>query len=423
MPAAPATTPRGATPEDPLPLRDAADRIAALLRDLPARWLEGQVTEVKPRPGATMAFLTLRDVTEDVSFSLVCHPRLVTAEDSPAAVGQRVVVLARPEFWRRRGQLMLRATEIRAVGLGDLLARLERLRRALAAEGLFDDERKQPLPFLPHAVGLITGRAGDARHDVIAHTRRRWPAVRLVIREVAVQGATAAAEVTAALQALATTPGVDVIVIARGGGSFEDLLPFSDETLLRAVADCRIPVVSAIGHEADTPLLDLVADRRASTPTDAARLIVPDAAAEAAALDRTMVGVRARVAALVAAEHRWLADVRSRPVLADPTALVGRERGRIAELRTRITLRARAMVDQETTAMAGLVGRLRALSPQATLDRGYAVVIRPADGAGSPPAAGPPRIIRDAAEVGIGEPLLIRVARGRLGVVVNEVLP
>jgi len=405
---------RGAAPEDPLPLREAADRIAGLLRDLPPRWLEGQVTEVKPRPGAAMGFLTLRDVEQDVSMSVVCPPSLITAPDSPVVVGQRVVAFARPEFWRRRGQLMLRTSEIRAVGIGDLLARLERLRQRLAAEGLFADSRKRALPFLPRTIGLITGRAGDAQHDVLAHVRRRWPAAVVLVAEVAVQGPTAAAEVAAAVTDLGRRDGVDVLVIARGGGSFEDLLPFSDEDLLRTVAACPVPVVSAIGHEADTPLLDLVADRRASTPTDAARLIVPDAAEEATGLARTMTLLRHRVRTLIAAEGRWLADVRSRPVLAEPRGVLVREEGRLADVLSRLRRTTLATIAQEAAAVAGLTGQMRALSPQATLDRGYAVVLTDDS---------PARVLRAATETRPAALLDVRLGRGRLLAQVVEAHP
>ena len=227
-------------------------------------------------------FLTLRDPVAAVSVRVICPRAVLDAADPPPAEGARVVVWAKPDFNTTRGSFSLSAIEIRAVGIGELLARLERLRRALAAEGLFAAERKRPLPFLPGKIGLICGRDSAAERDVLRNAARRWPAVQFRVEQVAVQGPYAVAEVIDALQRLDADPAVDVIIIARGGGSIEDLLPFSDETLVRAVAACQTPVVSAIGHEQDTPLLDLVADVRASTPTDAARRVVPDVAEQLA---------------------------------------------------------------------------------------------------------------------------------------------
>jgi len=264
------------SPEAPVPVRSVLRMVGDWIGRLGRIWVEGQIAELTRRGGT--AFLTLRGPVAAVSVRVVCARAVLDATDPPPAEGARVLVWARPDFSTSRGSFSLAAMEIRAVGIGELLARLERLRRALAAEGLFARERKRLLPFLPAAVGLICGRDSAAERDVLRNSARRWPAVRFRVQQCAVQGPYAVAEVTGALQRLDADPGVDVIVIARGGGSIEDLLPFSDESLIRAVAACRTPVVSAIGHEQDTPLLDLVADVRASTPTDAARRVVPDVA-------------------------------------------------------------------------------------------------------------------------------------------------
>src|SRR5438128_443755 len=266
--------------EAPLPVRTVARTIAEWVARLGRVWVEGQVTQLNARPGTV--FLTLRDPVADVSLTVTCSRQVYDAVVPRLSEGDRVVVLGQPGVHLLRGSLQLQALEIRPVGIGELLARIERLKGVLRAEGLFDVERKKPLPFLPRTVGLITGRASAAERDVVENARRRWPAVRIALREVAVQGPLAVTEVMDALRALERDPHVDVIVIARGGGSLEDLLPFSDEALCRAVSACFTPVVSAIGHEQDTPLLDLVADLRASTPTDAAKRVVPDVAEQLA---------------------------------------------------------------------------------------------------------------------------------------------
>jgi exodeoxyribonuclease VII large subunit len=275
--------------EQPWPVRVLSLKILEYVERMPQLWVEGQVVQVNVR-GST-AYLTLRDPDVDMSLSATVSVHAINAMGAPLDEGARVVLQAKPVFWPKRGTLVLDARQIRPVGVGDLLARIEILKRRLAQEGLFDADRKRPLPFLPRRVGLVTGRASAAEKDVVENARRRWPSVVFTIREVTVQGSTAVTEVSAAVRDLDADPEVDVIVIARGGGAAEELLPFSNETLLRVVADARTPVVSAIGHDVDTPLLDFVADWRASTPTDAGRRVVPDADAERAAAEQA----RARV--------------------------------------------------------------------------------------------------------------------------------
>jgi exodeoxyribonuclease VII large subunit len=321
------------------------------------------------------------------------------------AEGARVVVQAKPAFWTKRGTLHLDARQVRPVGVGELLARLEHLKRVLASEGLFDHDRKRPLPFLPRKIGLICGRASAAEKDVVENARRRWPAVQFEIRAVSVQGPNTVPEVSAALRELDTDRSVDVIVITRGGGSFEDLLPFSNEALVRAVAEAVTPVVSAIGHDIDTPLLDFVADLRASTPTDAAKLIVPDVREQRAAIEQTRQRVWRALTSRLQSERRVLVSLRSRPVMADPRAMITVRRLELDALTDRAGQRVRADLRRAGDQVTHLRARVRALSPLSTLERGYAVV-QHADG----------RIVMDRAEVDADELLRVRVARGDFGV-------
>lgn len=362
----------------PVPVRTVSRLIGDWIGQLGAVWMEGQVAQFRKRPGARNQFLVLRDTDAEISLTVVADAQLVGSVEPPLAEGQRVVIWARPEFWSGQGSLQLRAREIRPVGIGDLLASIERLKGVLAAEGLFSPERKLPLPFLPRTIGLICGRASAAMTDVLVNVEDRWPGMPFAVREVAVQGVNAVTEVTAALAELDADPDVDVIVIARGGGSVEDLLPFSNETLIRAVAAAVTPVVSAIGHEQDAPLLDYVADLRASTPTDAAKRIVPSWAEETALITGLRERSRRTIFTMLDRASDVLVDLRRRAL-------------------TRITRQwESAMADNEH-----LTARLRALSPASTLDRGYAIVTS-ADGS----------IIRDADDVADGDIVLIRVAQG-----------
>ncbi|MBL0004050.1 MAG: exodeoxyribonuclease VII large subunit [Actinomycetales bacterium] len=391
------------TAETPWPVRVLSLKIRDYVDKMSAMWVEGQVVQLQRR--GNTAYLTLRDPEVDMSLSATISVNALNAMGSPLLEGARVVLQAKPTFWERRGTLQLDGRQIRPVGVGDLLARLEILKARLAAEGLFDRDRKRRLPFLPRRVGLITGRDSAAERDVVENARRRWPAVQFEIREVAVQGTSAVAEVTAALVELDRLAGVDVIVIARGGGAVEELLPFSNETLLRAVAAAATPVVSAIGHDVDTPLLDFVADVRASTPTDAAKLVVPDAAAErdrvAALHGRARLAVRHRLDV----ERRLLVAHRTRAVMTDPLALLTPHRSQLAALRGRATDRLVSRLEREGDRISHLRAQVRALSPQSTLDRGYAVVTHP-DG----------RVVRDREDVAPDELLRVLVARGDFGV-------
>ncbi|KAB8165165.1 exodeoxyribonuclease VII large subunit [Streptomyces sp. 3MP-14] len=393
----------------PIPVGEVSRLIGGWIDRLGAVWVEGQITQLSRRPGFGVVFLTLRDPARDVSLKVTCFRAVFDRVADVIVEGARVVVLGKPEWYAPRGELSLRASEIRAVGVGELLLRLERLKRALTEEGLFAAARKRPLPFLPGRIGLVTGRASAAERDVLENARHRWPAVRFTVRNVAVQGVQAVAQVVDAVRELDADEAVEVIIVARGGGSVEDLLPFSDERLVRAVADCRTPVVSAIGHEPDAPLLDLVADVRASTPTDAAKRVVPDVGEEASRIRELRDRARRTVEARVAREESGLAGVRSRPVLAEPHRMVTERAAELAALveRSRRTLGHRldaARADLEHTR-----ARVVALSPAATLRRGYAVLQR-ADGAA----------VRAPEEVAPGEELRARVAGGAFEVTVRE---
>jgi exodeoxyribonuclease VII large subunit len=391
------------TAESPVPVRTVLRLAGEWVGRLGRVWVEGQIAELTRRGGTV--FLTLRDPVAAVSVRVICPRAVLDAADPPPAEGARVVVWGKPDLNIARGSFSLTGIEIRAVGIGELLARLDRLRRSLAAEGLFAAERKRPLPFLPATIGLICGRDSAAQRDVQRNAAARWPAVRFRVEQVAVQGPYAVTEVTDALRRLDADPAVQVIVIARGGGSIEDLLPFSDETLIRAVAACQTPVVSAIGHEQDTPLLDLVADVRASTPTDAARRVVPDVAEQLALIGQLRARARRTLTGRLDREWSWLADVRSRPALSDPLREIDRREESVAALTERARRCFAAGLDRASDDVGHIRGRLLALSPAATLRRGYAIVQR-ADG----------HVVRRAADAATGERLMVRFADDQLAV-------
>ncbi len=395
------------TPESPVPVRTVLRMVGEWVGRLGRIWVEGQIAELNRRGGTV--FLTLRDPVAAVSARVVCTRVVFDANDPPPAEGARVVIWARPDFNVARGSFSLTALEIRAVGVGELLARLDRLRRSLAADGLFAAERKRPLPFLPGVVGLICGRDSAAERDVLKNAALRWPAVRFRVEQVAVQGPYAVEEIVAALQQLDADPAVDVIIVTRGGGSIEDLLPFSDETLIRAVAACRTPVVSAIGHEQDAPILDYVADVRASTPTDAARRVVPDVSEQLALITQLRSRARRCLAGRLDREMSWLAAIKSRPALANPVREIERQQ----ELVTALTQRARrclsASLDRASDDVSHTRARLLALSPAATLRRGYAIVQH-----------GDSSVVRAAAEVARREKLTVRFADDQLKVTADQ---
>jgi len=395
------------TPESPVPVRTVLRMVGEWVGRLGRVWIEGQIAELNRRGNAV--FLTLRDPVAAVSARVVCTRAVFDANDPPPAEGARVVIWARPDFNVARGSFSLTALEIRAVGIGELLARLERLRRTLAAEGLFAAERKRPLPFLPAVIGLICGRDSAAERDVLKNAALRWPAVRFRVEQVAVQGPFAVEEIVAALQQLDADPAVEVIIVTRGGGSIEDLLPFSDETLVRAVAACRTPVVSAIGHEQDAPILDYVADVRASTPTDAARRVVPDVGEQLALIAQLRTRARRSLAGRLDREMSWLVGIKSRPALADPVREIERQQELVAALTQRARRCLSATLDRAGDDVSHTRARLLALSPAATLRRGYAIVQH-----------GDSSVVRSAAEVAPAEKLIVRFADDQLTVTADQ---
>ncbi|MET8683734.1 exodeoxyribonuclease VII large subunit [Streptomyces sp. NPDC004732] len=389
------------SPDAPIPVGEVSRLIGGWIDRLGAVWVEGQITQLSRRPGAGVVFMTLRDPSHDISVSVTCYRQVFDAVADVVSEGARVVVRAKPEWYERRGQLSLRAAEIKPVGVGELLARIEQLKKNLGAEGLFAPERKKTLPFLPQLIGLVTGRASAAERDVLENARHRWPAVRFEVRNVPVQGVHAVPQVVQAVQELDAHAGVDVIIVARGGGSVEDLLPFSDEQLVRAVAACRTPVVSAIGHEPDNPLLDHVADLRASTPTDAAKKVVPDVGEEYERVQWLRDRARRSMDAFLDRETRGLAHALGRPSMEHPHRMVEEREEQVAALVDRSRRTLGHLLDRAGSELTHTHARVVALSPAATLQRGYAVLQKP-DGT----------VVRAPAEVTADDELQARVAEG-----------
>lgn len=386
--------------EKPAPVRVISEAISEYINRLGQVWVEGEIAQLNDRAGSGMIYIRLRDPSVDMYLEVTC-PRSVFKAVAPLSENARVVINSKVNFYTPTGRLSLNAKEIRQVGLGELLARLEALKKVLAAEGIFALERKKPLPFLPNKIGLICGRASAAEKDVKENARRRWPAVRFETREVAVQGADAVVQVSAALRELDNDPEVDVIIITRGGGSFEDLLAFSDEGLVRLAASCKKPIVSAIGHEQDTPLLDLVADVRASTPTDAAKLVVPDFQEEVGKIKNLRERSDRKINDLVILEMTKIVNLIQRPVMKDPLIMVTSRQEIISGFISRSFMSMNSKLLRAFDEVTHIAARVRTLSPQATLDRGYSVVQK-SDGA----------IVKDPASLAPGEKIQLRMAKG-----------
>ena len=396
------------TPDTPWPVGKVNDQVKGWIERLGYLWVEGQLTQINFKPTWKLSYLTLRDVQQEKSVQLTCPSSMLQSLSAPLKDGDRVIVHGKPAFYAGRGSFSLWTTEIRHVGIGDLLARIEKLRQQLAAEGLFDPARKRPLPYLPHKIGLITGRGSAAERDVMAVAHDRWPAVQFRVLNTAVQGANTVPEVIDALQQLDADPEVDVIIIARGGGSVEDLLPFSEEALQRAVAAAGTPVVSAIGHEPDSPVLDNVADLRAATPTDAAKRVVPSVAEERAIVAEARSRMAAALRGWVDRERRGLDDIRSRPVMADPMTPIRARREEVERTRATMRREIEVMVERETRHVESLRARVSALGPSATLARGYSIVqVVPKDGSG-------PEVVTSYKQSPPGAQLRIRVGDGSI---------
>ena len=403
--------PLDSSPEHPQPLRVVVHAVKGWIERMGAIWVEGQLIEINRRSASKTIFLTLRDKIANVSVSVTVS---TTTLDSagPLTEGATVVARLKPSYFESSGRFSFYCDAIKPVGEGQLLARLEQTKRLLQAEGLFDPARKKRLPFLPRAVGLVTGAGSAAERDVLENARRRWPGVQIVTRHALVQGPHSCEQVIAAVQQLDQLADVEVIVIARGGGSLEDLLPFSDEGLIRAVFSCRTPVVSAIGHETDNPILDLVADYRASTPTDAAKRVVPDVADELHRIEQARGRLRQGIVLLVRRQQEALDGIRSRPVLADPGATFDLRSESLELLRHRAQRAITNRLSHETSTIEHTLARVRAMSPKATLERGYAILV---DGEG--------RSVTSVHDVDEDDDLLAHIVDGSLILAVRETQP
>jgi exodeoxyribonuclease VII large subunit len=402
----PASRATETTRENPWPVRMLSQKMVEYIARAPRVWVEGQIAQLNARASSGMVFLTLRDPSSDVSLQVTAYRSVFAGLGRPPREGDRVVVHGEFNFYAARGSLSFRVDEVHPVGIGELLARLERIRALLAAEGLTSADRKKPLPFLPRLVGLITGHASAAESDVLTNARLRWPAVQFRVENPVVQGPSAVPQILRALATLDADPDVDVIVLARGGGSVEDLLPFSDETLCRAVAACGTPVVSAIGHEPDHPIVDDVADLRCSTPTDAGKRVVPDAAAELRAVQMGRHRMRRALAGWVDTESAQLARLTAAPALADPIRPLLQRVDDVAALTARALTALMRRLDTGAADLARRSAQLSALGPAATLARGYAVV-QAVSPAGS-------RVLRHADDAPAGTALRIRMGDGAL---------
>jgi exodeoxyribonuclease VII large subunit len=382
--------------------------VAQWLGRLPTVWVEGEVTELRRHDRWASVFLTLKDPSDGSTVGVTMARGQFDGLRLELADGERVHVYGRPELFEQRGDFRLRALTIERFGLGAHLAALERLKTALAAEGLFAEERKRKLPLLPRRIGLVTGNDAAAKRDVITTIQGRFPAANVLVAETYVQGPRAALGIVDALHALCEQPDVDVIVLARGGGSFEDLLPFSDERLVRAVAACPVPVVSAVGHEQDTPLCDLAADVRASTPTMAGKLVVPELSQLSGRLDRAREALGRGVVRTLERDAQRLGRTAER-LRAAPRLALERERRRVESAHERLRRAPALAVERKRAALETTAGRFVALSPKATLRRGYAIVRTES------------QIVTTSADVAPGSRVDVTLADGGFGARVEDV--
>ncbi|WP_224744640.1 MULTISPECIES: exodeoxyribonuclease VII large subunit [Microcella] len=373
-------------------------------------WVEGEITQWGVSGGNVYG--KLKDLAAEATVSFTIWSSVRGKLPEGLGQGDRVIALVKANWWVKGGTLTMQVFEMRRVGLGDLLERLEQLRRQLTAEGLFAPERKRPLPFLPQCIGLVTARDSDAEKDVLRNAQLRWPSVSFRVHHSAVQGDRAVGELVAGIRALDADPDVDVIIVARGGGDFQNLLPFSDEAVVRAAADCETPLVSAIGHENDRPLLDDVADLRASTPTDAAKRVVPDVGEQLATVQQARSRLITRLTSMLTTEIERVAQFRSRPALASATWIIATRAEELTRLVARGAELTTRRLDSSLDALDERRRQLRALSPQRTLDRGYAIV---QDDAG--------RVVSNAARASLDDALHVTLAAGRLTATVTGTEP
>ena len=389
------------SPEAPWSIQKLSELMGGYIDRLGPVWVEAEITQWGQSAGNIYGKLS--DTEADAQVSITIWRRSQERIPEGLHQGDRVIAQIKPSWWVKGGTLSMNVLEMRHTGLGEILEKLEKLKAQLASEGLFDQERKKMLPFLPGVIGLVTGKDSDAEKDVLTNAKLRWPDVEFVVEHAAVQGDKSVSEVMVALQKLEDNPAVEVIIVARGGGDFMNLLPFSDERLVRLVATLTTPVVSAIGHEADRPLLDEVADLRASTPTDAAKRVVPDVEAEKQLLEEARHRLDAKLSALIEAELERLESFRTRPALADPDSLIDRKSEELLQIVARGVDVSSLVIERHQAQLAQLTGSLRGLSPQNTLDRGYAIA-RKATG----------QVISRVDQVSSGDALRLRVADGEI---------
>jgi len=389
------------SPEAPWSIQKLSELMGGYIDRLGPVWVEAEITQWGQSAGNIYGKLS--DTEADAQVSITIWRRSQERIPEGLHQGDRVIAQIKPSWWVKGGTLSMNVLEMRHTGLGEILEKLEKLKAQLSSEGLFDQERKKTLPFLPGVIGLVTGKDSDAEKDVLTNAKLRWPDVEFVVEHAAVQGDKSVSEVMVALQKLEDNPAVEVIIVARGGGDFMNLLPFSDERLMRLVATLTTPVVSAIGHEADRPLLDEVADLRASTPTDAAKRVVPDVEAEKQLLEEARHRLDAKLSALIEAELERLESFRTRPALADPDSLIDRKSEELLQIVARGVDVSSLVIERHQAQLAQLTGSLRGLSPQNTLDRGYAIA-RNATG----------HVISRVDQVSSGDALRLRVADGEI---------
>lgn len=398
---------RDTTAEHPWPVALLSQKYHDAVAKWPGAWVEGQISEINTRRSGS-AYLTVRDNTEDIALSVsgFGHFAALAREFHQ---GDRVVLHGRPDVWMKQTRLSFLADDIRRVGKGDLMAQIEALRKRLKGEGLFDSERKVPIPEFPHRIGLICAPHARAEGDVITNARLRWPTIDFLVVHAHVQGPNCPPDIVAAIEQLDADPSVDVIIVARGGGSFEDLMGFSDERVVRAAAACLTPIVSAIGHEDDWTLIDLAVDLRASTPTDAAKRVVPDIVEQWQIIEEAQRRIRERIRSRVDNEIRLIEGYANRPSLTQPLTMLERPQRFLDEATMRLDIAMRRLVDNAESTVERLHASLTALSPQSVLNRGFAVVQR-ADG----------HVVSDANQVEIGESVRITVRSGILSAQVQE---
>ena len=394
-------TSNDSSPEAPWSIQKLSELMGGYIERLGPVWVEAEITQWGQSAGNIYGKLS--DTEADAQVSITIWRR--TQENIPQGLnqGDRVIAQIKPSWWVKGGTLSMNVLEMRHTGIGEILEKLAKLRAQLAEEGLFDPERKKALPFLPGVIGLVTGKDSDAEKDVLTNARLRWPEVEFVVEHAAVQGDRSVPEVMAALEKLENNPDVEVIIVARGGGDFMNLLPFSDERLIRLASTLTKPLVSAIGHEADRPILDDVADLRASTPTDAAKRVVPDVQAEKQLIEEARHRLDTKLSALIQYEIERLDSFRTRPALADPDTLIDRKSEELLQIVARGADISALVIERHQAQLAQLSGSLRGLSPQNTLDRGYAIV-RDKDG----------HVISRSDQVSSGDALRLRVSEGEI---------